>query len=360
MWPFKTRWGLPSVCHAAAVPSTVRVQLAAPAVSQIEGVEIVQHGQQVCNTRRTVAPAFARRYGGSQDLRVPAPWRGDLGEDGVAPLRAPEGRALHMFLPTNSVSDFIRSRHPDVFCAACIAKRSNIPEKTVREALQVVALRLGFGFGLRTCRGCGRTVVVVKVEAIPPHHEESLPRTVDDGPGGIPHFVCRLCGHLITAIADTSISDAGVAHGLCIDGRSVDPLTPDERSRLIRICWHHEVALCGICKRRFRPSEMSADLFNGRYNLCPFCRVGLAPSIRHHIAGCAVILHADAKWQAEVRETLERASATRKASGQLRDTSELTRIESEVLQSKVREAAEAARRAQEEAERVKRETPGGK
>jgi len=266
-----------------------------------------------------------------------------------------------MFLPTNSVSDFIRSRHPDVFCAACIAKRSNIPEKTVREALQVVALRLGFGFGLRTCRGCGRTVVVVKVEAIPPHHEESLPRTVDDGPGGIPHFVCRLCGHLITAIADTSISDAGVAHGLCIDGRSVDPLTPDERSRLIRICWHHEVALCGIGNRMFRPAEMSADLSSGYYNFCPSCRVSLAPSIRRHIAECPVILHADPQWQAAVRDTLERACATRKLSGQLRDASEVTRVESEVLLSKARQAAEGARQAQEDARRVKRsEPPTGK
>jgi len=275
-----------------------------------------------------------------------------------------------MFLPIDSVSDFVRVQHPDAFCAPCIAKKLNIPEKMVREALQVVVLRSGFGFQFRICRGCEQTVTaVVEVRITHPHYGESRSRGAGDAQIGVapeqprgrpPMLVCQLCGHTITTIVDASVSEAGVAHALCLEGLSVDPLSPDERSRLIRVCWHHEVALCGVCKRRFRPPEMSADVFNGRYNLCPFCRVGLAPSIRHHIAGCAVILHADAKWQAEVRETLERASATRKASGQLRDASELSRIESEVLQSKVREAAEAARRAREEAERVKRETPGGK
>ena len=110
----------------------------------------------------------------------------------------------------------------------------------------------------------------------------------------------------------------------------------------------------------FRPAEMGADLASNYYNLCPTCRVSLAPSIRRHIAECSVILHADPRWQAEVLSALERACAARKTSGQLRDASELTRVESEILRSKVREAAEAARRAKEEAERVKRERPGGK
>src|SRR5262245_42350979 len=140
-----------------------------------------------------------------------------------------------MFLPTNSVADFIRAQHPDAFCAACIAKRSSTHEKTVREALQVVALRPGFGFALRRCRGCGRTGVVVEVQAIQRHRAESLPPTVDNQDGGSTlseeprqrrrDLVCRLCGHLITPIADTSISDAGVAHARCIEGLSVDPLT---------------------------------------------------------------------------------------------------------------------------------------
>src|SRR5262245_28431470 len=275
-----------------------------------------------------------------------------------------------MYLPIDSVSDFIRVQHHDAFCAPCMAKKLNIPEKIVREALQVVALRSGFGFQFRTCHGCERTVTaVVEIQVTQPHYGESRSRAAGDAHVGVaperprgrpPMLVCQLCGHTITTIADASVSEAGVAHALCLEGLSVDPLSPDERSRLIRMCWHHEVALCGVCKRRFRPPEMCADLSSGRYNLCPFCRVGLAPSIRHHIAGCAVILHADPKWQAAVRETLERACATRKASGQLRDASELARVESEVLQAKVRAAAEAARQAQQESERIKRAPPPAK
>jgi hypothetical protein len=96
---------------------------------------------------------------------------------------------------------------------------------------------------------------------------------------------------------------------------------------------------------KFRPFEMGADLVNGRHFLRPSCRVGLAPSIHRHIAECSVILYADPHWQAAVRETLQRAWATRKASGQLRDASEMAHFESEVLVAKMRKAAEAARRA---------------
>ena len=175
-----------------------------------------------------------------------------------------------------------------------------------------------------------------------------------------PAFICQLCGQAIESLVDATIADAGMAHVLCVDTQQAPPLTPDERSHLIRICWDHEIAVCSVCDRKYRMDQMLADLFRRRYDLCPFCRVDLVPSIRRHIAECAIIRTQDPQWQAEVRETLARATATRKQSGQLRDASELARVESEVLLKKVREAAVAARQAQQESERVKREPPDGK
>ena len=103
---------------------------------------------------------------------------------------------------------------------------------------------------------------------------------------------------------------------------------------------------------------MGNDLLTGRYCFCPFCRADLVWSVRQHIVDCAVVSQNDPRWQAEVREALRRARETRKASQQLHDAVELTRIESEVLLSKARQAAEGARQAQQDAERVKRESPG--
>src|SRR5262245_57972496 len=270
-----------------------------------------------------------------------------------------------MSLPIDSVSDFIRTQHPNGFCASCIAKRLNLSEKDVREALQVVAVQRGFRFRLRTCRGCRRTAEVVEVQVIQPQHAEGLHRAAGDEHSGTapeeprdrPNLVCRLCGHLITAIDDMSTSDAGVAHVLCIEGYSVDPLAPDERSRLIRICWNHEVAVCPGCSRTYRMNQLGTDVFSDRYHLCPFCGVDLSLSIRQHIADCSVIRLNDPWWQADTREALTRAHQTRKNSRQLRDASELTRIVSEVLRDRVQDTTESARQAQLETERIKREPP---
>jgi hypothetical protein len=70
---------------------------------------------------------------------------------------------------------------------------------------------------------------------------------------------------------------------------------------------------------------MGADLFSGRYHLCPFCRVDLTPSIRRHIEKCALIRVEDPRWQDEARE-----------------------------------ATEAALRAREDSRRIKREPPDGR
>src|SRR5262249_23948927 len=135
---------------------------------------------------------------------------------------------------------------------------------------------------------------------------------------------------------------------------SVEPLSDNERSRLIRVCWDHEVAVCGVCARSYRVNEMGADLFRDQDSVCPFCRVDLTSSVRQHIAHCATVQHADPQWQATTRELLARAHDMRKLSQQLRDASELARVESEALQVRAREVGQAARRAQKDSERIKR------
>ena len=182
------------------------------------------------------------------------------------------------------------------------------------------------------------------------------PERSRDGP---PIFACRLCSEAITSAVDAVVFASGVAHALCVDPGPTAPLTPDERSRLIRTCRNHTVAKCPVCSRTYRIIEMGTDLSSDRYHLCPTCRVDLTRSIRQHIADCSVIRLNDPWWQADTREALTRAHATRKASQQLRDASELARIESEVLLRKLRDAADAARLTKEESERIKREWPGG-
>src|SRR5262245_60850554 len=102
---------------------------------------------------------------------------------------------------------------------------------------------------------------------------------------------------------------------------------------------------------------MGADLLRDQFSVCPFCRVDLTSSIRQHIAQCAAVQHSDPQWQAATREVLARAHEMRKLSQQLRDASELARVESEVLKARAREAAEVAHRAQKDSRRITRKSP---
>ena len=179
-----------------------------------------------------------------------------------------------------------------------------------------------------------------------------------------PTLLCYVCGEGIWKATDLTLEDGRTAHIACLERETgnplaLDPLTGDERSRLTRNCWDHEVAVCGLCSRKYRLTEMGSDLTRGQYHFCPFCRVDLTWSIRQHIAACTVIRHNDPRWQTEVREALAHAREARKTSQQLRDAAELARIESELLLTRAREVAEAARQAQEKSEQIKREAQGG-
>jgi len=172
-----------------------------------------------------------------------------------------------------------------------------------------------------------------------------------------PILLCRLCREGIWAVQKFVLVGMGAAHVTCLERSADDDLTGVERSRVIRLCWDHPVAACEACRREYRITEMGNDMLTGRYYFCPYCRADLVWSVRQHIADCAVIHQSNPQWQAEVREALTRARETRKSSQQLRDASELTRIESEVLRDRVQDTTEAARQAKQDAERIKRSDP---
>src|SRR5262245_8779694 len=179
----------------------------------------------------------------------------------------------------------------------------------------------------------------------------------DAEPPRPPMLVCRLCRQGIWAVQKFVLVDMGAAHVACLERSAADDLTGVERSRVIRLCWDHPVAACEACHREYRITEMGNDMLTGRYYFCPYCRADLIWSVRQHLADCAAVLQNDPRWQAEVREALRRARETRKTSQQIRDASELTRIESEVLRAKVEDTTEVARQAQQDAERIKRANP---
>src|SRR5215510_15114694 len=144
--------------------------------------------------------------------------------------------------------------------------------------------------------------------------------------GSTPTIRCHVCGEGIWKVADLIVEDTGAAHLACLMRRTVSQLTNDERSRLIRNCWDHEVACCPLCSRKYRVNEMGSDLVRSQHHFCPFCRVDLTWSIRQH----------DPRWQAEAREALDHAREVRKVSSHLRDASELARVTSEVFQRRAR------------------------
>jgi hypothetical protein len=184
-----------------------------------------------------------------------------------------------------------------------------------------------------------------------------------DVPRKPPMFLCQVCGEGIRHAENVVVHDALIAHKECLEGSSpaVHPLSADERARLIRHCYRHQVAVCGQCGRDYGVMELGADILSNRCNLCPFCRIDLTWSIRQHIAVCGVVRVADPQWQVEAGETLARARDLTKAGQQLRDTTALTRVESEVLRAQARQIADAARQAKDDSRRIKRsEPPPGK
>jgi hypothetical protein len=58
------------------------------------------------------------------------------------------------------------------YCCTCLAKRLGATDKDVREAAQVVALRVGFELAHRVCYDCGAVEILLAA-----HFDRGMPRS---------------------------------------------------------------------------------------------------------------------------------------------------------------------------------------
>jgi len=67
-------------------------------------------------------------------------------------------------------------------------------------------------------------------------------------------------------------------------------LTPEERALVFVYCSNHVVTYCVLCDRKYRFTELGADVFGGcRTNVCPRCRTDLTEQVRDHLFRCAML-----------------------------------------------------------------------
>jgi len=110
---------------------------------------------------------------------------------------------------------------------------------------------------------------------------------------------CSKCSEPIALSDIIESSDRYLSH---VDCKRPQTLTPEERSLLAVYCSAHAAAYCLGCDRRFRLSELAADMLGGRSNLCPKCHKDLTASARAHLFSCAM-LPSEVRLRArEVRE----------------------------------------------------------
>ena len=134
---------------------------------------------------------------------------------------------------------------------------------------------------------------------------------------------CSKCSEPIALTDVIESSDRYLSH---VDCRRPQSLTSEERSLLAVYCSRHAAAYCLGCDRRFRLSELAADMIAGRSNLCPKCRGDLTASARAHLFGCVLLPSEIRRRAQEVREAAQRLV---KQSQQARDRSDVLMREAE-------------------------------
>ena len=68
-----------------------------------------------------------------------------------------------------------------------------------------------------------------------------------------------------------------------------DMLTDEERSRLVRSCFNHEVAHCDTCRAAYHFRQLMHDSRGPRRLLCPRCRTDVTEMLKWHLRTCAVV-----------------------------------------------------------------------
>jgi len=98
---------------------------------------------------------------------------------------------------------------------------------------------------------------------------------------------CWKCSKPI-ALTDAIESSAG--HLSHVDCKRPQVLTPEERALVFVYCSNHVVTYCVLCDRKYRFTELGADVFGGcRTNVCPRCRTDLTEQVRDHLFRCAML-----------------------------------------------------------------------
>jgi hypothetical protein len=152
---------------------------------------------------------------------------------------------------------------------------------------------------------------------------------------------CSKCGRPI-ALADVIESSAGkLSHLDCARSQG---LTPEERALLFVFCADHVVARCLPCDLDFRMTQLAADPFGGRTNLCPRCRKDLTENVRAHLFSCVTLPSEIRQRTQEVRDA---AQALIKRSRELSDRTDVLIREAEAHLFERQQALRAAMRRRE-------------
>ena len=100
------------------------------------------------------------------------------------------------------------------------------------------------------------------------------------------HWICPTCSKTISEGDTVVLVRDRVFHFYC---RRPQVLSPEEGALLFYYCWKHAIAKCGKCAREYRQSELAADLFSGREQLCPKCNAELLDNVRSHLYSCSML-----------------------------------------------------------------------
>jgi hypothetical protein len=114
---------------------------------------------------------------------------------------------------------------------------------------------------------------------------------------------CPRCSRPISVTDVIQLSNGRLQH---LDCARSGGLTPEERALLFVYCSDHVVARCLSCDISYRYTELAADLFDGRTNLCTRCRADLTENVRGHLFSCVTLPSEIRQRTQDVRDAAQR------------------------------------------------------
>jgi hypothetical protein len=147
---------------------------------------------------------------------------------------------------------------------------------------------------------------------------------------------CPRCSRPISVTDVVQLSNGRLQH---LDCARSGGLTPEERALLFVYCSDHVVARCLSCDISYRYTELAADLFDGRTNLCTRCRADLTENVRGHLFSCVTLPSEIRQRTQDVRDAAQRLI---KQSQQAMDQSDVLIREAEAHLQERQQALRAA------------------